>query len=170
MHNNPHPLAKCRGFWSKHLDDRKAYLKENSICFRCCAATQHMAKDCKVSVKCKECNSDRHISALNPGPAPWSTTAEATEQEQGGEQEGNASPEVTSKCTEICEQAHGLRSCSKITPVHVYPANHPDKAQKMYVVLDDQSNRSLAKSDFFKLFDIDVTPSTYTLKHLCRYQ
>lgn len=34
----------------------------------------------------------------------------------------------------------------------------------MYAVLDDQSNRSLAKSDFFDLFNISGTPSTYTLK------
>lgn len=164
MHNKQHPLAKCCGFQSKHLDDRKAHLKENSICFRRCASTQHFAKDCLVSVKCKGCNSDRHISALQPGPAPWSTEAEATEQGQVREQERNASPELTSKCTEICDQIHGLRSCSKITLMHVYPASHPDKAQKMYAVLDDQSNRSLAKTDFFELFDVDVTPSTYTLK------
>lgn len=163
MHNKPHPLAKCRGFRGKHLDERKAYLKENSICFRCCASTKHLAKDCKVAVKCKECNSDRHISALHPGPAPWSTEAQAMEQEHGGEHD-SSSPEVISKCTEICDKAHELRSCSKITLVNVYPANHPDKACKMYVVLDDQSNRSLAKSDFFELFGISVAPSTYTLK------
>ncbi|KAK7930587.1 hypothetical protein WMY93_006982 [Mugilogobius chulae] len=151
------------GSWSKHLDERKAYLKENSICFRCCASTKHLAKDCKLAVQCKECNSDRHISALHPGPAPWSTAAQATEQEHGGEPDSNTT-EVTSKCTEICDKTQGLRSCSKISLVNVYPANCPDRAHKMYVVLDDQSNRSLAKSDFFELFDVNVVPSTYTLK------
>ncbi|KAK7901877.1 hypothetical protein WMY93_018646 [Mugilogobius chulae] len=151
------------GSWSKHLDERKTYLKENSICFRCCASTKHLAKDCKLVVKCKECNSDRHISALHPGPAPWSTAAQATEQEHGGEPDSNTT-EVTFKCTEICDKTQGLRSCSKISLVNVYPANCPDRAHKMYVVLDDQSNRSLAKSDFFELFDVNVVPSTYTLK------
>lgn len=65
MHNKPHPLSKCRGFRGKHLDERKTFLKENSICFRCCASTKHMAKDCKTSLKCIECESDKHISAMH---------------------------------------------------------------------------------------------------------
>lgn len=46
----------------------------------------------------------------------------------------------------------------------MYPANKSDKAREMYVVLEDQSNRSLAKSDFFELFDIKAARSTYTMK------
>ncbi|KAL6457432.1 hypothetical protein MHYP_G00343950 [Metynnis hypsauchen] len=164
IHSKPHPLAKCRGFRVKHLDDRKAYLRENSICYRCCASTKHLAKDCKVAVKCKECNSDKHLTALHPGPAPWVTEVETTRQEHGGEQENSPSPEVISKCTEICDTSHGLRSCSKISLVSVYPVNEPKKVQKMYVVLDDQSNRSLAKSAFFDLFGISAVSSTYTLR------
>lgn len=34
IHKKPHPLRKCRGFREKTLQERKAYLKENSICFR----------------------------------------------------------------------------------------------------------------------------------------
>lgn len=33
----------------------------------------------------------------------------------------------------------------------------------MYAILDEQSNRSLAKSEFFKLFNIGVEPAPYTL-------
>lgn len=85
IHNKPHLLAKCRGFRGKHLDERKAYLKEMSICFRCCASTRHIAKNCQAVVKCKECNGDWHISALHTGPAPWSVEAQVMEQEHGGE-------------------------------------------------------------------------------------
>lgn len=164
IHNKPHPLAKCRGFRGKHLDERKAYLKEMSICFRCCASTKHIAKDCRAAVRCKECNSEKHISALHPGPAPWTVEALEMEPEHGGERESSSEPEVTSKCTEICDKTLGPRSCSKICLVHVYPANHPEKAEKMYVVLDDQSNRSLVKSEFFNLFGISGGSSSYTLK------
>lgn len=38
IHNKPHPLKKCRGFRYKTLDERKSYLKENGICFRCCGS------------------------------------------------------------------------------------------------------------------------------------
>ncbi|KAK0147347.1 putative nuclease HARBI1 [Merluccius polli] len=70
IHGKPHPLNKCRGFREKTLDERKQLLKNNSICFRCCSATDNFAKDCKVEVQCGECQSDRHPSALHPGPAP----------------------------------------------------------------------------------------------------
>lgn len=67
-------------------------------------------------------------------------------------------------CTEICDKTLGPRSCAKICLVYVYPANCPDKAERMYAVLDDQSNRSLVKSEFFNLFGITGDSSLYTLK------
>ncbi|KAJ8346546.1 hypothetical protein SKAU_G00279470 [Synaphobranchus kaupii] len=41
---------------------------------------------------------------------------------------------------------------------------HPDKKKKMYVILDDQSNLSLARSAFFEIFGIQGNASPYTLK------
>ena len=164
IHSKPHPLSRCRGFRIKSLEDRKTYLKENRICFRCCASTSHMAKDCKATVKCKECDSERHISALHPGPAPWLTEASPTQREDGGEPEPNEETEITAKCTDICNKAPRPRSCAKISLVSVYPANNPDNAHRMYVVLDDQSNRSLAKPEFFNLFNIHGEVTSYTLK------
>ncbi|XP_076849002.1 uncharacterized protein LOC143497110 [Brachyhypopomus gauderio] len=164
IHNKPHPLSKCRGFRNKHIDERKAYLKEKSICFRCCGSSNHIAKNCKVSVRCIECNSDSHTSALHPGPPPWLVESSKTETEHGGEREDTAAPPVTAKCTEICGKSFRPRSCSKICLVNVYPSSHPEKAERMYAVLDDQSNRSLAKSEFFELFDIRGESFPYMLK------
>ncbi|KAE8628499.1 hypothetical protein XENTR_v10000047 [Xenopus tropicalis] len=47
LHQRPHPLLKCRAFRGKSIDDRKAFLKENHICYKCCSSTSHLAKDCK---------------------------------------------------------------------------------------------------------------------------
>ncbi len=166
IHNKPHPLLKCRGFRVKPLDERKTYLKDLSICFRCCGSNKHMARECETAVKCRECNSDHHVSAMHPGPAPWAEGAPVKEQEQGGESEGDVSSEVTSKCTEICGKAPRPKSCSKICLVDVFPSDCPEQSERMYVVLDDQSNRSLAKSAFFKLFGINGDLYPYTL-HTC---
>lgn len=163
IHKKPHPLKKCKLFRGKPLEERKAYLKENRICYRCCGSIQHMAKDCKVTVKCLECNSERHIAALHPDPPSTPTQSAVAERSDSGEQ-GECSSSVTSKCTEICGKANSPRSCSKICLVKAYPAGKKEKAVKMYAVLDEQSNKSLAKTEFFDLFKVKASPTPYTLK------
>lgn len=71
---------------------------------------------------------------------------------------------MTSKCTEIFGHSTTSRSCSKICLVRVYPAGQTEKALKMYAVLDEQSNRSLAKTAFFDHFNINGPLEPYTLK------
>lgn len=126
-----------------------------------------MAKDCKSTLQCKECESDKHITAMHPGPAPWSLGDLAEQMPEGmqsRESEDLTPPIVTSKCTEICGGAPKPRYCSKICLVNVYPADHPSNSHRVYAVLDDQSNCSLVKSQFFNLLDINSSASPYTLK------
>lgn len=56
------------------------------------------------------------------------------------------------------------RSCSKVSLVKVYPTGHADKAVKMYVILDEQSNRSLVRSQFFEIFNDQSPSAPYSLK------
>lgn len=72
--------------------------------------------------------------------------------------------EVSSACTEVCGGNQLPRSCSKVCLVKVFPEDQPEKAVKTYVILDDQSNRSLARSEFFNLFGITECNVAYTLK------
>lgn len=164
LHDKPHPLRKCRLFRSKTLEERKSLLKDKRICFRCCSSASHMAKDCKEPIKCRECGSETHNTALHPEPLPLKEKSSAASEDHGGEQEEPTATDVTSKCTEICGNSAGSRSCSKICLVRVYPVGQPERAVKMYTVLDEQSNRSLAKTDFFDLFNIDGHLEPYTLK------
>ncbi|KAK3545643.1 hypothetical protein QTP70_008781 [Hemibagrus guttatus] len=159
IHKKPHPLKRCRGFRSKPLDERKTFLKEKGVCYRCCATTTHLARDCKVAIKCKECSSDAHVAALHPGPPSLTLS------EHGGEGEiDRPQPAVTSKCTEVCGYGKNSRSCSKICLAKVYPASRPEEVIKLYVILDDQSNRSLARTKFFDLLHVKGESSTYTLR------
>ncbi|KAI4896990.1 hypothetical protein NFI96_001373, partial [Prochilodus magdalenae] len=166
IHKKPHPLTKCRAFRAKLLDERKAFLKKNGICFRCCSSTAHQARDCRAIIQCSECNSDKHIAALHAGPAPWSTKpAGGPSDEHGGEGEESTPASVaTSICTEVCGDSTATKSCAKICLVYVYPKNQPEKKTRVYAILDDQSNRSLARSSFFEMFNIADNTSPYTLK------
>lgn len=151
IHNRPHPLKRCRVFRAKPIEERKSFLRENGICYKCCTSTTHLAKDCKVAVMCNECESKLHVSVMHPGPSsqvPKSPTPQESHAEEGDDNELSTST-VTSHCTQICGKGQSGKSCSKICLVRVFPQNQPEKVVKMYAVLDDQSNRSLAKSDFF---------------------
>ncbi len=98
---NSAPFIENRAFWEKPIDARKAFLRDNSVCYKCCALTSPIAKNCKTKCQCSECKSERYHMALHPGPAPWIEADPATE--YGGEGE-KISPkyQVTSKCTEVC--------------------------------------------------------------------
>ncbi|XP_055061254.2 uncharacterized protein [Misgurnus anguillicaudatus] len=161
IHNKPHPLKKCRGFRMKPMEERKAYLKEHGICFRCCASSSHIARNCKVAVKCMECDSEDHNTALHPGPAPWVSKSSS---DHGGEEKERSTPPVNSACTKVCGEGLPAKSCSKICLVRVYPKGRPEAAVKMYAMLDDQSNRSLVRSEFFEFFSINSQTSPYLLK------
>lgn len=163
IHNKPHPLSKCRGFVKMTLDDRKKLLKEHMICYRCCASTSHMAKNCETPIKCLECASNKHVSAMHysgtSSVQPSSQPPPCTK--DGGEEE--TKKEITSHCTKVCGLEGSGKSCSKITLVNVYPSGQHDKSKRMYAVLDDQSNLSLARSEFFDLFGIHGTEAPYSI-------
>ncbi|XP_057685988.1 uncharacterized protein LOC130912137 [Corythoichthys intestinalis] len=101
IHQKPHSLVKCRGFRMKTLDERKNILKEHAICFKCCASTNHRARDCKAIIQCSECDSDAHVSAMHVGPPPWTPQDfNPPTQSHGGESEG-PNPVNAASCTEV---------------------------------------------------------------------
>lgn len=63
----------------------------------------------------------------------------------------------------MCGEANTSRSCSKICLIKVHSKEQPNKSVRVYAVLDDQSNRYLAWSEFFDLFNIEGSDSPYTL-------
>ena len=150
IHNRLHSLYIRRGFREKTLEDRKPFLKQNSICYHCCGSISHLAKACDRIVKCTKCNSEKHIAALHPRPALQPTKTSSPVTVHGGEVDTGSSDSVTATCTEIC----GEKSCSKLCLVKVFPIGQKEKAIKLYTVTDDQSNHSLVKSSFFDIFGI----------------
>lgn len=153
VHNKPHPLHKCRGLREMPLDERKRILKIHNICFKCCASNKHVARNCDVVVECSDCHSDKHPTVLHPDKLSVNNTPLRSPTENGGEM-GSPEAAVVSKCTEVCGEGSSGKSCSKICLVNVYPAGRPKESKKMYTMLGDQSNRSLAHSEFFEMYNI----------------
>lgn len=148
------PLRKCRGFRSKSLDERKAYLREKNICYRCCSSTKTVGK----MFSSENARANGHA----PVPAPWITETSATTRDQGGKQEEGAPQTVTSKCTDISGTTEIMLQNLPRRSLSSRPER--ERAVKAYVVLDEQSNKSLARTEFFKLSGIKEGTAAYTLK------
>ena len=114
-----------------------------------------------AQVKCSECHSDKHVTALHAGPPgkqPPEEVALKDAHQYGGE------PAVTSSCTEVCGNTMAGKSCAKICLVNIYPSSQPENKVKAYVVIDDQSNCSLAKPKLFDLLSLGGKATPYMLK------
>ncbi|KAK3523877.1 hypothetical protein QTP70_013679, partial [Hemibagrus guttatus] len=118
-----------------------------------------------MTIHCTECNSNYHVSALHDGPAPWlKNEPTAPTEAQDGEQEEPTSTVTTSVCTEICGTGLQGKSCSKICLVTVNPDGRPEEKKCIYVMLDDQSNLSLARSSFVRMFNVQEEVFPYTMR------
>lgn len=108
--------------------------------------------------------SAKAIIKSHDSPPPWIARESITTVEgHGGEQTENTSV-TTFSCTEVCGDSLHRKSCSKMCLVNVYPKGHHEQKKKMCVMLDDQSNLSLARSALFDMFNIQGNVSPYTLK------
>ena len=65
IHKANHSLNDCRTFQRMLIHDRKKFLKDKGICFRCCISSDHVAKDCEITLKCSHCDSRKHATAMH---------------------------------------------------------------------------------------------------------
>lgn len=144
------------------MEERRTLLKDNKVCFKCCDSNKHVSRDFPVSVSCKECGSKQHTTALHVNK-PASHLLAKPAQNNGGESGSTTTVNtVNSSCTEICKE-YGGKSFAKILPVNVFHKDHPGYTKKMYAIIDDQSNRSLASPEFFQYFNVQGVPEIYSL-------
>lgn len=159
-----HTLETCREFRKKPIEERRQFLKDNKLCFRCCKF-EHRIRDCKVPIKCDECNSLKHTSSLHFDRKPTEKYDKQKDKDKKQESPSARSHDsVNSKCSKLCGDASLCKSCAKILKVNVYHKDNTKFKVKMYVVLDDQRNRTLANSRFFENIcsykEIDYTLSS----------
>ncbi|XP_052762111.1 uncharacterized protein LOC128204746 [Mya arenaria] len=146
-----HNLNGCRSFINKPFGVRKKYFRDNKLCFNCGLSTNHRANSCQERVICTVCNLNSHPTALHA---------------HGGEARSadSGSGDIRSACTKICGRNISMgKSCAKVVLVTVHSINNPVKKKKMYALIDDQSNRSLARPEFFNLFEEGYTEVPYRL-------
>ncbi|XP_052216072.1 uncharacterized protein LOC127834351 isoform X1 [Dreissena polymorpha] len=160
--NSRHELKDCKSFLQKSIQEKREIVKKQGLCFKC-MTYKHLASECKVPVKCERCNKSSHCTAFHIDTETLKNQGGETPRssEHGGEPKNQVSP----RCTEICGSVIGGISCAKTMLVSVYPEGERHKAIQCYAVVDDQSNRTLGKSEIFDLFSNSSTcvQENYTL-------
>lgn len=94
FHNcDGHDLNECKAFDLKTFQEKVERLKRTGLCFRC-LLPRHVAKDCKPKdITCSLCDSDLHRPMLH----------RAKKKETLLQNEDQKKKDVTSTCTEICQ-------------------------------------------------------------------
>lgn len=170
LHKTNHSLNKCRVFNSKSLEDRKRFLSDQRICFKCCESNMHRAANCSVPIKC-ECGSTLHSTGMHNGQLQPRQSQSISQQNgvivntappvqhNGGE----SVQSVIARCTQICNNLNSdfsSKSCTKLVLVNICKGNINVKC---YAMLDDQSNTSLAKPELFDMLNVSSDEIEYTI-------
>ena len=130
-----------------------------------------MSHECTERIHCSDCGSEHHTTALHVKKENKSQTNQHSRlpvSDNSGEfakSTDKPSPltSVKSKYTEIGKDQYRGKSCAKILPVDVFNKSNPNETVRMYAIIDDQSNRSLASPDFFRIFNITDRRESYSL-------
>ena len=164
LHGTNHSLNDCRSFKSKRFDDRKKFVRDNGFCFKCCESSDHKSRDCKSLQRCADCGSDRHPTALHfsQPDSHKSAVSPQAPHSHGGEHR-TSHDFVANKCTQICGPDFLGKSCAKMVLVKVYHETQPSRSVKAYAIIDDQSNRSLARSALFDILELECSEVEYSL-------
>ncbi|XP_056001793.1 uncharacterized protein LOC130048768 [Ostrea edulis] len=156
LYNSSHSTSDCNAFRTKSIGEKRDILRKHGQCFKCCDG-KHLSKDCRVYVKCNTCGSRHHCTAMHDN------TSNQPSQNHGGEKLTSEKPtlqrqiartetaaHVNAACTEICGNFRG-KSCAKIVLVSIHPRLSEQPPVNVYAILDEQSNKSLAKPELFEI-------------------
>ena len=170
FHNSStHMTSECNEFRKLKIGERRDILRKFGLCFKCCDG-RHLINDCHTRVQCDVCGNKSHCtgmhfeSAKKPHQSHGGERPELinTEQQVSGRNDEQSTSNVNSACTEVCD-GYSSRSCAKIVLVNIEHERSKHPPIKVYAVLDEQSNKSLAKPELFDMFDPECTGENYIL-------
>ena len=110
---------------------RRVRLATNKLCFRCFSG-EHQASSCNRQIKCSTCGDSHHPALLQKEKRPTTTRSDDT---------------VNTRCTSACNANGGGLSCSNMLLVDVHSKRIPRATQRVYAIIDEQSNSSLISSE-----------------------
>lgn len=150
-----HSIGRCPTFALKTMEEKKAFIHENRLCFGC-LRKGHITKECKRRFTCSTCHR-RHPTCLHE------------ERYQRTEEEGNngvasnnstSSQQVREVHTHAATQY--VPATTSIVPVLLSSVQEPQKEILTYALLDTQSDSTFILEDL--LDDLNVNSQPVKLK------
>ena len=151
-----HRLDDCPMFLSKRLDDRRAFVKSNDICFGC-LRTGHRSRFCRKRIICKTCTKEHPTSlhgdvALNFNNRVDTRTSGVLTKDT----------EKHTRTSHLIDARNGNMS-SLILPVWVSHVDTPGKEVLTYALLDAQSDTTFVADNTCDALGIEGCETQLTL-------
>ncbi|XP_057716613.1 uncharacterized protein LOC130931672 [Corythoichthys intestinalis] len=149
--NETHVITKCPTFAAKSIEDKRAFIHENRLCFGC-LRKGHMTKDCKRRHTCSTCNR-RHPTCLHEDRRQELVEARTS---NSAATEGHESQVPHHAVSHISTQH--TSATSSIVPVFVSSVQEPHREVLTYAMLDTQSDSTFVLEDVLDKLSVNVQP------------
>lgn len=156
-----HTIVQCPSFAERTIEDKKAFIHENHLCFRC-LRKGHISKACKRRQTCATCGRS-HPTCLHEerDKVPLRVFNKASTELQTRRERQEIHKKV---------MAHALtRSCSatsSIVPVFVSTVEEPQREVLTYALLDTHSDSTFILDDLLDGLNVPTQPVQLRLSTL----
>ena len=156
-----HSLADCVTFRKLAYPERKNFIKEHKLCYKCLG--DHMISNCTSSVSCDICGK-HHVTALHrdSDSYPKYTPIEKSHPNTPLAQR----PKLNSlaMCTKLCNNPTAAKNCSKTLLVVLTMDGVTNKSLLCYCIVDEQSNTTLVDEQVVDFFGKEFPRQDYSMK------
>lgn len=145
-----HGVGRCPTFAAKSMEDKKAFIHENHLCFGC-LRKGHSSKDCKRRHTCGTCNR-RHPTCLHEERDKRPVEAQ---EKPSTSTDNSASQEIKVTSHAVMQRASAT---SSIVPVLMSSTEEPQREVLTYALLDTQSDSTFILEDLLEELNVDTQP------------
>ncbi|XP_040191273.1 uncharacterized protein LOC120924392 [Rana temporaria] len=146
-----HGVAKCLTFAAKTIDEKRAFIHENHLCFGC-LRKGHTTKDCKGRHTCSIC-SRRHPTCLH---IQRDTEPVKASNDDSVGMRNKANDNVPKVMSHTLTRHTSATSC--IVPVLLSATTEPQREILTYALLDTQSDSTFILADLVSKLSVSTKP------------
>lgn len=146
-----HGLTRCPTFAAKSMEDKRAFIRENNLCYGC-LRKGHSSKNCKKRHTFGTCNR-RHPTCLHEERENQST--EASEKQSTSTDSNTSQEEIKVTSHAVIQRSSAT---SSIVPVFMSSVNNPQKEVLTYALLDTQSDATFVLGDLLEELNVEIKP------------